>query len=80
MPKSKGRRRPSRVDQPPPIPEKAKISPPWYAALMFGLMAVGVLVIILNYIGLVPGGQQSMYLYLGLAAIGGGFMMTLNYH
>ncbi|HSM01830.1 MAG TPA: cell division protein CrgA [Acidimicrobiia bacterium] len=81
MPKSKGRRRPSRVDQPPPIPEKAKVSPTWYAVLMFGLMAVGVLVIILNYIGIVPGGeQQSIYLYLGLAAIGVGFMMTLNYH
>jgi len=80
MPKSKGRRRPSRVDEPPPIPDSAKVSPTWYAVLMFGLMGVGVLVIILNYIGIVPGGQQSMYLYLGLAAIGAGFMMTLNYH
>jgi hypothetical protein len=47
---------------------------------MFGLMAVGVLLIILNYIGIVPGGQQSMWLYIGLGAIGAGFMMTLNYH
>jgi hypothetical protein len=80
MPKSKGRRRPSRVDVPPPIPESARVSPPWYAAVMFGLMGVGVLLIILNYIGIVPGGQQSMWLYIGLGAIGAGFMMTLNYH
>jgi hypothetical protein len=80
MPKSKGRRRPSRTVTPPPAHKDAKVSPAWYVFLMFGLMAVGVVVIILNYIGEVPGGQQSRYLYSGLGAIGIGFMMTLNYH
>jgi hypothetical protein len=47
---------------------------------MFALMAGGVLMIILNYIGLFPGGQRSIYLYSGLGAIGIGFMMTLNLH
>ena len=80
MPKSKGRRRPSRSVTPPPIHKDTKVSPAWYVFLMFGLMAVGVVVIILNYIGAVPGGQQSRYLYGGLGGIGIGFMMTLNYH
>jgi len=56
------------------------VSPTWYAAVMFGLMAVGIIVIILNYIDLVPGGQRSIFLYSGLGAIAVGFLMTMNYH
>lgn len=78
MPKSKGRRKPNRAITPPPVHKETKVSPRWYVALMFALMAGGVLMIILNYIGVFPGGQQSIYLYSGLAAIGIGFMMTLN--
>ena len=80
MPKSKGKRRPSRTVAPPPVREDQKVSATWYVVLMFTLMAAGVIVIILNYIGAVPGGQASRYLYGGLGAIGIGFMMTLNYH
>ena len=47
---------------------------------MFTLMAIGVVVIILNYIDILPGGQQSIFLYGGLGAIGVGFIMTMNYH
>ncbi len=46
---------------------------------MFGLMTVGVLVIIANYIGLLPGGTSNTYLLIGLAGIGTGFAMTMNY-
>jgi hypothetical protein len=80
MPKSKGRRKPRRTHTPPPPPKEVKVSPTWYIVLMFGLMAVGILLIILNYIDLVPGGQQSMWLYLGLASIAVGFLMTMNFH
>jgi hypothetical protein len=45
---------------------------------MFGLMAIGALMIILNYIG-VFGDTQGIWLVGGLAAIGVGFAMTLNY-
>lgn len=54
-------------------------SPRWYVFLMFGLMAAGILVIILNYIGLVPGETGNRYLLGGLAAIAVGFTMTLGY-
>jgi hypothetical protein len=81
MPKSKGRRKPKRRTQPaPPPPEKHKESPKWYVALMFSLMAIGAIVIILNYIGAVPGGTDSLFLYSGLGLIAIGFVMTLNFY
>ena len=80
MPKSKGRRKPKRHLTPPPVHHEEKVSSKWYAAAMFSLMALGVLVIILNYIDLVPGGQRSMFLYSGLGSIALGFLMTMNYH
>ncbi len=81
MPKSKGRRKPKHRQQPAqPEPTKQKESPTWYVALMFGVMAIGALVVILNYIGAVPGGTASVWLYSGLGLIGVGFVMTLNYY
>jgi hypothetical protein len=45
---------------------------------MFSLMAIGVVIIVLNYIGLMPG--EIRWLYVGLGSIAVGFMMTLNYY
>ncbi|MCB2223719.1 MAG: cell division protein CrgA [Actinobacteria bacterium] len=82
MPKSKGRRKPKsqRTHQAQPESQKHKESPTWYVALMFGVMGIGALVVILNYIGAVPGGTDSVWLYSGLGLIGVGFVMTLNYY
>ena len=56
-------------------------SPRWYVILMASLMGGGLLLIILNYMGLVPGGDtDNVYLLIGLGGIGTGFAMTLNYH
>jgi hypothetical protein len=79
MPKSKGRRKPKRVVHTPPPAKEVKVSPTWYVATMFSLMAIGVITIILNYIGLMPGDAIN-WLYMGLLAIAIGFVMTLNYH
>lgn len=54
-------------------------SSPLYVGIMFGLMVIGALMIILNYIDVVPGGTSGIWLVGGLAAIGVGFAMTLNY-
>jgi hypothetical protein len=54
-------------------------SPTWYVALMFGLMGLGVLIILANYVGVLPGGTDNTYLMIGLAGIAGGFAMTMNY-
>jgi len=80
MPKSKGRRKPKRVVHTPPPPKEVKVSPIWYVVLMFSLMAVGVVIIILNYIDLMHLDDPVNWLYVGLGGIAVGFMMTLNYH
>src|SRR3954471_24102467 len=64
----------------PPIPRTQKVSPWWVPALMFTLLGAGVLVIILNYVGLLPGDTKNAYLLLGLALITGGFVTATNYH
>ena len=83
MPVSKGRKKANRRPAPPPKPDPVKAkgpSPRWYVVLMAALMAGGLLLIILNYMGLVPGGDtDNVYLLSGLGAIGAGFAMTLNY-
>jgi hypothetical protein len=64
----------------PPIPREQKVSPWWVPALMFALLGLGVVVIILNYVGLLPGDTKNSYLLLGLALITGGFVTATNYH
>ena len=84
MPKSKGRKKANRRPTPPKkqatheVDEKGP-SPTWYVVLMFGLMAVGIIVILVNYMNLIPGGTDSKWLLGGLGMIGVGFAMTLNY-
>lgn len=51
----------------------------WYVALMFGMMVLGVVIILLNYGGLLPGETSNRWLFVGLGGIGIGFTMTMNY-
>jgi hypothetical protein len=46
---------------------------------MFTLMGLGVVIILANYINLLPGSPDNTWLMIGLAGIAGGFAMTLNY-
>ena len=84
MPVSKGRKKAKKRPTPPSKPavteEKQRgASPIWYVGVMFGLMVVGIIVILLNYIDVMPGGTSNLWLLLGLGGIGVGFAMTLNY-
>lgn len=83
MPESKGRKKANKRPTPPkhkPTAVDTKgPSPMWYVVLMFGLMAVGIVVILTNYIGILPSGTNNTYLISGLAMIGVGFAMTMNY-
>ena len=63
----------------PPIPQSTKHSPPWYGPLLLGLMVVGALIIMLNYMGLVPGDTQNAYLYGGLGLITLGFILATQW-
>ena len=51
----------------------------WYVVLMSTLMIIGVLLIVLNYLTLLPGSVSRWYLWSGLGLIGAGFIMTTNY-
>jgi len=65
----------------PPIPKYEKVSPLWVPALMFTLLGLGALVIVLNYMNLLPGPESSnWYLLLGLGLITGGFATATQYH
>jgi hypothetical protein len=57
-----------------------KVSPPWVAPAMFGLLGVGALMIILNYVDLVPGGTSNWYLLAGLGLILGGIITATQLH
>jgi len=63
----------------PPPPKHKPPSPLWVPTLMFSLLGVGVLVIIVNYLGILPGGVQNRYLLLGLAQIAAGFFVSTQY-
>jgi hypothetical protein len=66
----------------PPIPREVKVSPRWVPVLMFTLLIGGLLVIVLNYLGVMPtkdGGASNWYLLLGLGLITGGFITATGY-
>jgi hypothetical protein len=63
----------------PPIPKAAKVSPPWVPVLMFVLLGLGVVVILLNYLELLPGSVSNWYLFGGLGLILGGILVATQY-
>ncbi len=81
MARPKNRRhqtRPSVTDTP-----KKEVKPPsspLYVSTMFGLMLVGVLMILVNYLDVFPVVTYGVPLMTGLALIAGGFLMTMNWH
>ena len=50
-----------------------------YIILMTALMVIGVLMIVLNYLTVLPGSVSKWYLWSGLGLIGVGFIMTTEY-
>lgn len=57
-------------------------SPRWVPVLMFALWGVGLLLIVLNYMGVLPGaadGGNGWYLVAGLVSILGGIMVATQY-
>ena len=83
MPK-RGRVTPRTVKRPPgrytpPVPREVKVSPRWVPVLMFACLGVGMVIIIINYLGLLPGGADNKYLLVGLALITAGFITATRY-
>jgi hypothetical protein len=76
MPKSKSKR----VRRQPPPKPKPKQSPPWVGALFFTLIGAGVIIIITNYLGVLPGGTNNTFLWIGLGLIAISFMVATQWH
>jgi hypothetical protein len=77
--KTSGGRPASSTRYTPPVPREVKVSPRWVPVLMFTLLGLGLVVIFLNYLGVLPGGMSNAYLALGLASICGGIITATQY-
>ena len=64
----------------PPTPKTVKHSPLWVPVAMFTSMGAGVVVIVGNYLQLLPGGDaKNSYLILGLVLMVAGFVLSTRY-
>jgi hypothetical protein len=63
----------------PPPQKKAPPSKLWVPVVMSTLLLVGLLVVLTNYLGALPGEQENRYLLLGLGLITGGFVLATTY-
>jgi hypothetical protein len=64
----------------PPVPREMKVSPTWVPVLMFTLLAIGLVVIFCNYLGVLPGDTKNSYLLVGLGSILAGIITATQYH
>jgi hypothetical protein len=64
----------------PPIPKNAKTSPRWMGIMIIALFVLGVLIVILNYAGALPGGVNNLWLVAAIGAIFVGLIMATRYH
>ncbi|CAA9235076.1 MAG: hypothetical protein AVDCRST_MAG50-1388 [uncultured Acidimicrobiales bacterium] len=64
----------------PPAPRPQKVSPRWVPIVMGALLVIGMLMIVLNYLNLLPGLDPSnWYLLAGLALITAGFVVATRW-
>ena len=63
-----------------PIPAEMRSSPRWYPIFILALFAVGLVGIMLNYLGILPGGASNVYLFIGLGFIVLGFVAATRWH
>jgi hypothetical protein len=63
----------------PPVPKEYKESPRWVPVLLLTFLVLGMLTILSNYLGLLPGGASNGYLLLGLGLITLGFITATRF-
>lgn len=56
-----------------------KASPTWWPVLMFGLLGLGILLIVLDYTGLLPGTPNNWMLIPAILCLGGGLFAAMSY-
>jgi hypothetical protein len=70
----------------PPIPKAQKVSPWYVPAAMGALLLVGTLIILLNYVsllptwGFLPDDTSNMWLLVGLVMILAGIVVATQWH
>jgi hypothetical protein len=64
----------------PPIAKSVKKSPKWMGILILGLFVLGVLIVILNYANVLPGGVNNWWLVGAIGSIFAGLMTATRYH
>ena len=64
----------------PPVPKSTHHSPAWFGPTIIALFLLGLLLLILNYVGVMPGGTSAWYIVAGVFVIFLGFAATLRYH
>jgi hypothetical protein len=62
-----------------PIPNKVRRSARWFGPLIVLMMVFGILMILLNYLTVLPGSVSVWYLVAGLVVIFAAFMMATRY-
>jgi hypothetical protein len=63
-----------------PIPKSVRHSPPWFGPVLLILLVLGLLLIVGNYVGIMPDSPSNWYLIGGLFGIVVGAMMATQYH
>ena len=64
----------------PPIDRNTKTSPRWLGIVIIALFVIGVLIVILNYAGLLPGGVNNVWLVAAIGSIFAGLLVATRYH
>lgn len=63
----------------PPIPRQVRRSPRWYPWFLLGLLVVGALFIVLNYIDALPASPTNWYTLGGLICILSAALLSTRY-
>ena len=64
----------------PPIAKSVKKSPKWMGILILGLFILGVLIVILDYANVLPGGVNNWWLVGAIGSIFAGLITATRYH
>src|SRR5664279_1580995 len=64
----------------PPIDRSQKVSPRWFGFLIIAMFLLGVVIVILNYADLLPGGVNNAWLIAAIGAIFVGLLLATRYH
>ncbi|MGD0053827.1 MAG: cell division protein CrgA [Acidimicrobiales bacterium] len=62
-----------------PRPANTEHSPRWYGWLLLGLLVLGLVIIVLNYLGVLPGSVSPWYLVAGLVSMFSAFYLATLY-